>query len=131
MNIKSFAEKVIKAEEEAFQKGNFEPLKALEDPNVVYHMLMGLPDMVGHEAHKQDIIGTRQSSADIKQEWQYLTGDGDLLALSYKSSARLIAEKPGLPIPVGKSISTNYLWVLRTKKGKLVEARANGSFAVS
>jgi hypothetical protein len=130
MNIKDFAEKFIKAEDEAFQKGNFELLKAVEDPSVVYHV-PPLPDMVGHEAHKQDIIGTRQSSADVKQEWQYLTGDGDLLALSYKSSARLIAEKPGLPIPVGKTISTNYLWVLRTKKGKLVEAWANGSFAVS
>lgn len=34
MNTKEFAEKYIKAEEEAF-KGNFEPLEAIEDPKVV------------------------------------------------------------------------------------------------
>jgi len=67
MNIKKFAEKFIKAEDEAFQKGNFEPLKALEDPNVVYHMST-FGDMVGHEAHKQQIMSSHQLASEIIQE---------------------------------------------------------------
>jgi len=39
MSIKDFAEKFIKAEEEAFHEGNFDALKKLEDPNVIYHEL--------------------------------------------------------------------------------------------
>jgi hypothetical protein len=128
MNIKDFAEKVIKAEEEAFQKGNFEPLKALEDPNVVYHMPLGLPDMVGHEAHKQQIIDARQLWSDIKQEWQYLTGEGNLLVFSFKSSFRITGTKPGYTFPVGKKGSSDEIIVCRVKKGRLVEGWAKGSF---
>jgi len=130
MSIKDFAEKFIKAEEKAFQHGNFDALKKLEDPNVIYHV-PPLPDMVGHEAHKQDIMGTRQAVSGLKQEWKYLTGEGNLFALSYKSSGRITGEKPGFPMPIGKDISTSYLFVLRVKKGKLVEAWANGSFTVT
>ena len=102
MNTKDFAEKVIKAEDEAWQKGNFEPLKALEAPNAVYHMPLGGPDMVGHEAHKQSIIGARQSWSDIKQEWQYLTGEGNLYAVSLKMSYRITGQKPGVKYQLEK-----------------------------
>jgi hypothetical protein len=130
MNIKDFAEKFIKAEEEAFQKGNFDALAKLEDPKVVYH-IPPLPDMVGHEAHKQDIMGTRQAESDLKQEFKYLAGDGNLFAILYKSSSRITGEKPGFPMPIGKNISTDYLFVCQVKKGKLVEAWAKGSFTIN
>jgi predicted ester cyclase len=130
MDIKEFADKFIKAEEEAFQHGKFDSLAKLEDTNVIYHMgPMG--DMVGHEAHKQDIVGTRQAVTGIKQEFKYLTGEGNLFALSYKSSCRFTGEKPGFPTPVGKKFATDYLFVLQVKNGKLVEAWANGSFTIS
>ena len=131
MNTKDFAEKFIKAEDEAWQKGNFEPLKALEDPNVVYHMPLGRADLVGHEAHKQEIISARQSWADIKQEWQYLTGDGNLYAMSFKSSFRIIGKIPGGTLPVGKKVSSDELLVGRVKKGRLVEGWAKGSFTIT
>jgi hypothetical protein len=131
MNIKDFAEKVIKAEEEAFQKGNFEPLKALEDPNVVYHMLMGLPDMVGHEAHKQQITDSRQIHSFDKQEFKYITGEGNLFVLSYKASFRVTGEKPGYKIPVGKKVLDHALMVCRVKKGKLIEGWANNNLTAT
>ena len=84
--------------------------------------------MVGHEAHKQDILGTRQAIPDIKQEWKYLTGEGNLFALSYKSGGRTTGEKPGFPILIGKKVATDYLFVFRVKNDILVEAWANGSF---
>ena len=55
MDTKEFAVTLIKAYDEALLKGNTEPLKALEDPNVVYHMgIRG--DIVGSEAHEQDFL---------------------------------------------------------------------------
>ena len=130
MDIKEFAEKFIKAEDEAFQNGNFEPLSKLEDPNVVYH-IPPLPDMVGHEAHKQDIVGSREAVSGLKQEWKYLTGEGNIFVLSYKSSGRVTGEKPGFPMPIGKNIASDYLFVLRVKDGKIVEVWAKGSMAIS
>jgi hypothetical protein len=38
MDIKEFAEKFTKAEDDAFQQGDFTALSKLEDPNVIYHM---------------------------------------------------------------------------------------------
>ena len=131
MNIEEFAQKFIKAEDEAFQEGNFDALSKIEDPNVVYHMGALLGDMVGHEAHKQDILGTRQAVSNLKQEWKYLTGEGNLFALSYKSSGRFTSEKPGFPTPIGKIIATDILFVFRVKNDKLVEAWANGSYTIS
>jgi predicted ester cyclase len=130
MNIKDFAEKFFKAEDEAFQKGNFDALEKLEDPKVVYH-IPPLPDMVGHEAHKQDIMGTRQACSDIKQEFKYLTGDGNLFSFSYKSNALITGEKPGFPMPIGKKVSTDMLFVLRVKNGRVIEAWANGNFTIT
>lgn len=130
MNIKEFAENYIKAEEEAFQKGNFEPLKALEDPNMVVHMPQGYPDMVGHETHKQQITDSRQIHSFDKQEWQYLTGEGKLFVLSYKGSFRVTGEKPGYIIPIGKKVLDNALIVGRVKKGRVIEGWANMNLTV-
>jgi predicted ester cyclase len=126
MNIKDFAEKFIKAEDEAFQKGNFEPLKALEDPKVVYHM-SSFGDLVGHEAHKQNVMSSHQLASDIKQEWKYLTGEGNLFALSYQARYISKGNIPGMP-PAGKEASRDALFLLRVKHGKVVEVWNNGSW---
>jgi predicted ester cyclase len=126
MSIKEFAEKFMKAEDEAWQKVNTKPLEALEDPNVVYHMgIRG--DIVGFEAHKQDILGSRSAYSDIKQEWKYLTGEGNLFALSYKSRFLFTGEVPGMPPPTGKEVTSDSLFLFRLKNGKIVEAWQRGS----
>ena len=129
MSIKEFAEKFIKAEEEAWQNGNFSALEALEDPDVIYH-ISPFPDLVGWEAHKQDIMGSRQAISDIRQEFKYLAGDGNLFALAYKSSGKITGEKPGVPLPIGKNIALDLLFVIRLNNNKIVEAWANGSLTV-
>ena len=126
MNIKDFAGKLIKAEEEAFQKGNFEPLKAIEDPNVVYHM-GSFGDLVGHEGHKQNIMDGRQAFSDIKQEWKYLTGEGNLFALSLKEVIFFKGNIPGMP-SAGQEAVNNALFLIRLKHGKIVEAWSIGSW---
>ncbi len=129
MNIEAFAQKFIKAEEEAWRKGNFDPLEALEEPNVVYH-ISPFSDVVGWEAHKQFIQGTVQMVSGLWQEFKYLAGDGNLFALTYKSGGRLTSEMPGMPVPKGKEYSTDYLCLFRLKGGKVAEAWMNGSITV-
>ncbi len=126
MDIKEFAEKFIKAEDEAWQNGNFDALEKLEDPDVVYH-IPPLPDTVGFEAHKQYIMGASKAMSKPYQEWEYITGDGNVFALSYKSRGLFTSEIPGLPPPTGKEVTSDYLFVLRLKDGKIKEAWAKGS----
>jgi len=126
MNIKEFAEQFIKAEDEAWQKSNFDTLKALEDPNVVYHPAP-LPDMVGWEAHKQYIMGVRQAVTGLKQEWKYLAGEGNLFALSYKARGMFTGNAPGLPPPSNKEITLDYLCLFLLNKGRVKEVWMNGT----
>ena len=126
MDIKEFAEKYIKAEEDAFQKGDFTALEELEDPNVVYHM-SSFGDLVGHEGHKQNIMSSHQLASDIKQEWKYLTGEGNLFALSYKARYISKGNIPGMP-PEGKEAYRDALFLLRLEHGKVVEVWNNGSW---
>jgi predicted ester cyclase len=126
MGIKEFGEKFIQAENDAFRKGDFTALSKLEDPNVIYHM-SSLSDMVGHEAHKQQIISSHQWFSDIKQEWQYLTGEGNLFALSYKARYISKGNTPGLP-PAGKEASRDALFLFLLKDGKIIEVWNNGSW---
>jgi predicted ester cyclase len=126
MSTKDFAEKFIKAENEAWQKGNFKPLEALEDPSVVYHVAP-LPDMVGWEAHKQYIMGARQGFPGIKQDWKYLIGEGNLFALSYKSRGMFTGQVPGLPPPTGKEVTSDYLCLFHLKNGRIIESWMYGT----
>ena len=80
MSIKEFAEKYIKAELDAFNNGNFDALEALENPDVVYH-IGPWPDVIGFEAHKQDILMRKEAVPDLKIELEYLTGESNLFIL--------------------------------------------------
>jgi predicted ester cyclase len=97
---------------------------------VVYHV-PPLPDMLGHEAHKQDIMGSRKAISELKQEFKYLCGDGNVFVLAYKSSGRITGEKPGFPMPIGKKVALDYIFVYRVEKGKVREAWSNGTFTIS
>lgn len=126
MELKQFAEKFIKAEDDAFQKGDFSALSQLEDPNVIYHMST-FGDMVGHEGHRQNIMSSHQLASDIKQEWKYLTGEGNLFALSYKACYISKGNIPGMP-PEGKEAYRDALFLFRLEHGKVIEVWNNGSW---
>lgn len=128
MTIKDFAEKFIKAEEEAFRTGNFDALEKLEDPKLTFHMFAVDQELSGFEAHKQYIIGMKQAVPGIYPDWQYLASDGNLFILLLKmSGVKFTGQVPGWPPPTGKDIIVSSLWVFRINKGRIVEAWSNGS----
>jgi predicted ester cyclase len=76
--------------------------------------------MVGYEAHKQNILSWPEWFSNIKQEWQYLVGEGNLFALSYKAQYTSKGNIPGLP-PAGKEATGDSLFLYRLEHGRIVE----------
>ena len=127
MDIKEFADKFIKAHDEAMYEGIFDALEKLEDPNVVIHILAQGQESTGWEFHKRHILNLRQALSNIQQEWKYLTSEGTLLALSYKMSGMFTGEIPGMLPPTGNEVTSNQLCIFRVKNGKVTEQWANGT----
>ena len=129
MDIKEFAEKYIRAHQEAVYKGNCDALEKLEDSNIfLYDMVQGQePVCVGWEAHKQHVLGVWQGLSDIRQESKYLTGEGNLFAFSYKMSGIFVGEIPGMPPPTGKEVTSNYLCLYRVNNDKVIEGWSAGT----
>ena len=111
INLEKFAQRFIAAEDMAWQQGDFTALQAIEDPDVIYHGL----DVNGWEAHKQYIVNARQNVAGIQQEWHYVTGDGNLFALSYKAFYMANNEK----------METDALMLFRISNGRITDVWLN------
>jgi hypothetical protein len=129
MNIKDFAEKFIKAEDEIWHKGNYKPLETLENPDVYYHMPPPFQDAKGFEAHKQQILGYRMVLSEVKQEWKYLAGDGNVFALAYK--ARYVSNGKSPEFPAGKAMNAEAIWVFQLKDGKIIEGWEQGTGSIT
>ncbi len=127
MSVREFAEKYIEASKAAWQKGDFEALEKLSHLAVVYHYMPLGRDMVGWEEFKQHIVGGRQALPGLRQEWQYIAGEGNYFAISYKSRGMLTGRAQGIPPPTGKEVTANYLYLFHLKDGKIAEAWYNGT----
>jgi hypothetical protein len=106
--------------------GDVTALEKLEAPRVVYHMPGG-KDRFGHKAHKRDILVLRPAISNMKLDMKYLTGDGNVFALSLKSSGHYVSEIPTRPLPVGKNFSNDYPFIYRLNKNRIAEVWINGS----
>jgi ketosteroid isomerase-like protein len=116
-----FANRFIAAENKAWGSGDLADLKSLESENVVYH-LPGM-DMTGWKAHESYIVEGRKMVSDLKQNWKYLSGEGNHFVLSYESSGIMRID----PAQPAVSTSVNYLCVFRIEDGKIAEVWMNGS----
>jgi len=130
MSLRDFVEKeFIKAENDAWEKGDFRGLEKFLDPNMVIHMPPPLADLTGLEAVKQYIIGIRLATSNFSQHWQYLAGDGDVFALLRKTSGVYSSQVPG--VPAGKEVTSEAIFVFRLKAGKVVEEWIRGGMTSS
>ena len=124
MDIKELAQKFIEAEDEAW-KGNFEPLEQIESPNIVIHMPPA-PDFHGFAAHKQYIMNAGESTKNLKLEWDYITGDGNVGVVSLKEHATLTVDNPIFKIPAGTTIDADMFFILRQENDRVAEILAKG-----
>ena len=118
MGIEEIAEKWIQADKQAFQEGNFDALEQLESPDIVIHSAP-VPGVIGFEGHKEHILMVREQISDLQQEFEYLTGDGNVFAISFKQS---FTAKVEIPIaPAGSTVNIEALFVFRCENDKIAE----------
>ena len=117
----AFAKRFIDAENKAWGTGDVSDLKAIESDDVIYH-IPGM-DLKGWKAHEDYIVQGRQTVSDLKQNWKYLSGEGDHFIMSYESSAVMLANGT----TPATSISLNYLGAFRISGGRIAEVWMNGS----
>jgi hypothetical protein len=81
------------------------------------------------EGHKQYLINARNSLTELKQEWDYVTGDGNVFAISYKVREKLAVANPAMNLPAGATVTGDTIFVGRLDNGKLAEMWIKGSVA--
>jgi hypothetical protein len=91
----------------------------------------GSKDRLGHEAHKRDIMVLRSAISNLKMDMRYLAGEGNVFALSVKSSGRFISGIPTRPLPVGKNFMDDYLFFYRLNKNRIAEVWINGTTTIT
>jgi hypothetical protein len=131
MNTKDFAEKVIKATEDAMYHGDCSAFEKIEDPQIIYHMMPADYHRAGFDAHKKEILLTKDAITNLKIEMKYLAGSGEFFLLSLTSTGRFTKELPMRPVPVNKDYTDNYLMVYRVTNNKIVEVWVNGNTVFS
>ena len=109
--LEQFADRFIAAEDLAWQQGDFAALQAIEDPGIFFHEL----NLKGWEAHKKYIMDGRKQVSALQQKWGYLTGEGDLFALSYV----------GTGIFNNRQFKTEALMLFRRKHGRITDVWLN------
>ncbi len=128
VSIKEFADKWIEAYVEAFRTGNCDALEKLEDLNMVHHSVArGQDSIVGWAAHKQTIGNMLKAIPDYRPELRYLTGEGNLFAISYKARGTFTGTAPGFSTPTGKEVTLDYLYIFRVSEGKIAEGWYKGT----
>ena len=87
----------------------------------------GKDSFVGWEAHKRAILDMRKALPGIRPELHYLTGEGNLFAVSYRARGLFTGRAPGWPQPTGKEVTLDYFYLFRTSGGGIVEGWYSGS----
>lgn len=104
--------KFIAAEDLMFSTGDGSGLLAVEDTNIVIHM-MDWPDTIGNAAHVAAIKGIVDgAAAPITHTWSEITATGDT------GSVRWVEKG----IVAGKDVEYQGAYFLKVKDGKIIEA---------
>ncbi len=103
--------KFIEAEDLMFSTGDGSGLMAIEDPDIVIHM-MGWPDTIGSANHVAAIQGIVAGNPGITHDWSEITGSGDIGAVRWVEHVNI----------GGTPVSYQGAYFLKIRDGKIVEA---------
>ena len=104
--------KFIAAENLMFSTGDGSGLLAVEDTNIIIHM-MAFPDVKGNQAHVDAIKGiVAGASAPITHQWFEVTGAGDMGSVRWTETDKI----------AGKDVTYQGAYFLKIKDGKIIEA---------
>jgi ketosteroid isomerase-like protein len=104
--------KFIKAEDQMFSTGDGSGLLAVEDENIVIHM-MSFGDTKGNAGHVAAIKGIVDGAASpITHEWFNITATGDTASVRWTEKGMV----------GGKELVYDGAYFLKVKDGKIVEA---------
>ena len=124
------AEKWMKADEQANLEGNFDALEQLTSSDVKFHLLNG-PSFTGFEIYKQHIMNNRESNSPVKAERQYITGDGNVFVMSFKSTSISKVSNPRVQIPAGATVNTDAMFAFRIENSRVAELWIKVSATIS
>ncbi len=104
--------KFIAAEDLMFSSGDGSGLMAVEDDNIIIHM-MNWPDTTGNAAHVAAIKGIRDGAAGpITHKWTEITGTGDTGSVRWTETGTV----------GGQSLTYQGAYFFKVKNGKITEA---------
>jgi ketosteroid isomerase-like protein len=104
--------KFIAAEDKVFSTGDGADLMAVEDANIVIHM-MSFPDVKGNQAHVDAVKGIVAGAAGpITHTWSEKTATGDIASVRWTETGKV----------GGKDVTYQGAYFLKIKDGKITEA---------
>ena len=114
--------------DEAWLEGNLDALDEIYAADFIYHN-GPFPDIVGLEASKQDISGSRGAFPDVQWTTDEMVMEGDTLVTRYTLRMTHTGPSPKIPIPpTGKSITYIGCLVSHFAGGKIVEEWNYGDY---
>lgn len=113
--------KFLRVVNEAWNKGNLDVLDELHSAAYIEHHAP-FPDVVGLDAFKQIVAGTRETYPDFRLTIHELIHEGDKLAARWTWTGTHLGQTPQLAIPpTGKFLTVPGSHIFHIEEGKLVE----------
>jgi steroid delta-isomerase-like uncharacterized protein len=113
--------KVLRACDEAYNKGNFDALDEINAADVVWHNPPG-PDIEGLEAYKQMMKGLRNALSGFQFTIDQHIAEGDTGAIRWTIRGTHTGQLLNLPVPpTGKQVTMNGVLMTRLVNDKAVE----------
>ena len=121
MSIEELKAKILRAEEEAWLKGNVDVMNEFCAPDVVLHMYP-FPDIKGLEAAKQGVLVQLQAYSNMHWDTEEMIGEGNTIVLRYTLYMKHTGTSLNMPIPpTGKELVMKGCDVFHLKDGKVIE----------
>jgi steroid delta-isomerase-like uncharacterized protein len=113
-------ELALKANEEVWNRGNFESLEEMFATDFVQHFLPFGTHTTGLEEFRRRSIKHREAFPDWKEVVNLVVAEGDYVALQYSSTGTNTGSFLDNP-PTGKKIHINEMTIFRIVEGKIAE----------